>query len=91
MPIIRLGRVRSLIPLETALPIPLLDSASARSKALAACVAAIVAIAVVDWKVKPNVSLGFLYVLPVMVLASFASQRRIVMSAVACSVLRELL
>jgi len=41
-------------------------------------VAAVGLIAVLDWKVKPNVSLGFLYVFPVLVLALFARRRSIV-------------
>jgi signal transduction histidine kinase len=71
------------------LGVPLLDSPATRVKALRACIAAIAVIALIDWKVKPNVSLGFLYVLPILVLALFASRWQIVTLAVVCSVLRE--
>lgn len=73
------------------LRIPLLDSASARRRAFLACVSAIALIALLDWRVKPNVSLGFLYVFPILVLALFARRRSIVIVAVASAVLREIL
>jgi PAS domain S-box-containing protein len=71
--------------------IPLLDSPEARAKALLASGVAIAAIAVMDWKVKPNVSLGFLYIFPILVLALFARRWQIVSVAAAGGVLREVL
>lgn len=73
------------------LDIPLLDSKPARRKALLASGIAIVVIAVLDWKVKPNVSLGFLYVFPILFLSLFSPRRQIVAVATACGVLREVL
>lgn len=70
--------------------IPLLDSVPARGKAFAACVAGVALIAALDWKVKPNVSLGFLYVFPILVFALFAERRNIVILTVACAALREI-
>jgi two-component system, LuxR family, sensor kinase FixL len=74
-----------------ALGIPLLESASARRKALLASGIAIVLIALVDWKVTPNLTLGFLYVFPILVLALFARRSRIVIVAAVCGILREAL
>jgi two-component system, LuxR family, sensor kinase FixL len=71
--------------------IPLFDSREARAKALAASTVAIALIALMDWKVKPNASLGFLYVFPILVLALFARRWQIVIVAGACGVLREVL
>jgi two-component system, LuxR family, sensor kinase FixL len=74
-----------------ALAIPLLESASARRKALLASAGAIALIALVDWKVTPNLTLGFLYVFPVLVLALFARRPHIVAVAAMCGALREAL
>jgi PAS domain S-box-containing protein len=71
--------------------VPLLDSKGARRKALIAGAIAIALIAVLDWKVKPNVSLGFLYVFPILVLSLFAPRGQIMLVAAACGVLREVL
>jgi two-component system, LuxR family, sensor kinase FixL len=73
------------------LNIPLLDSPSARRKAFAASGIAVAFIAILDWKVKPNVSLGFLYVFPILVVSLFATRRQIVAVASACGILREIL
>lgn len=71
--------------------IPLFDSRSTRLKALVASIAAIVAVALVDWKIEPNLSLGFLYVFPMLVLAMFCTRWQIVAAAAGCAMLREVL
>ena len=48
-------------------------------------------IAVVDWKIKPNVSLGFLYVVQMLVVSLSAHRMQIGIAAAICGVLRELL
>ena len=45
--------------------------ASKRTKVLSTSVAIIVAIATVDWLTKPYLSLGFLYLFPIVLLAGF--------------------
>jgi len=82
------------MPVSTAHPmwdIPLLDSVPARRKAFLASMVAIGFVALVDWKIKPHVSLGFLYLFPILVLALFARRWQIVIVATACGVLREVL
>src|SRR5208283_3637659 len=49
----------------------------------------IAAIAGVDWATKPYISLGFLYLFPIMILGGFLSRSRIVGVALACAVLQE--
>ncbi len=71
--------------------IPLLESTTAKRRVFAASALAVAVIAILDWKVKPNVSLGFLYVFPILVIALFATRQQIVAVATACGVLREIL
>jgi PAS domain S-box-containing protein len=73
------------------LNIPLLESPTARRQAFAASAITVAVIAVLDWKVKPNVSLGFLYVFPILVISLFATRGQIVAVATACGILREVL
>jgi PAS domain S-box-containing protein len=47
------------------------------------------AIAVADWATKPYISLGFLYLFPIMILGGFLSRTRIVGVALVCAVLQE--
>jgi PAS domain S-box-containing protein len=49
----------------------------------------IAAIAAVDWATKPYISLGFLYLFPIMILGGFLSRTRIVGVALVCAVLQE--
>src|SRR6202162_6413391 len=49
----------------------------------------IAAIAVVDWATKPYISLGFLYLFPIMILGGFLSRTRILGVALVCAVLQE--
>ena len=47
------------------------------------------AIAVVDWATKPYISLGFLYLFPIMLLGGFLSRSQILGVALVCAVLQE--
>src|SRR5215472_3240303 len=44
-------------------------------------------IALVDWRIQPYISLGFLYLFPVMILSGFLSRPQIFAVALACAVL----
>ena len=84
--------VLTLVPATTSSwDIPLLDSPAARRRALLASLVAVGAIALLDWKIRPHVSLGFLYLFPIFVLALFARRWQIVVVASACGVLRDVL
>jgi two-component system, LuxR family, sensor kinase FixL len=47
------------------------------------------AIAVIDWATKPYISLGFLYLFPIMILGGFLSRTQILSVALVCAVLQE--
>ena len=49
----------------------------------------IAAIAAVDWATKPYISLGFLYLFPIMILGGFLSRTQILGVALVCAVLQE--
>ena len=49
----------------------------------------IAAIAGVDWATKPYISLGFLYLFPIMILGGFLSRSQLVGVALVCAVLQE--
>jgi PAS domain S-box-containing protein len=49
----------------------------------------IAAIAAVDWATKPYISLGFLYLFPIMILGGFLSRLQILGVALVCAVLQE--
>src|SRR6202451_4671140 len=49
----------------------------------------IAAIAAVDWATKPFISLGFLYLFPIMILGGFLSRTQIFGVALVCAVLQE--
>jgi PAS domain S-box-containing protein len=69
----------------------LLADRTKRLRVLAAGGIAILVIAVVDWKVKPNLSLGFLYVVPIVFLALFLTRFPLLLVSAACALLREVL
>ncbi|MBI4482300.1 MAG: PAS domain S-box protein [Acidobacteria bacterium] len=60
-----------------------------RTKVLTASALLILAIAYVDWQVRPEVSLGVLYVIPVLIAAGFLTPWQILGLAGACALLRE--
>ena len=49
----------------------------------------IAAIALADWATKPYISLGFLYLFPIMILGGFLSRTQILGVALVCAVLQE--
>lgn len=60
-----------------------------RTVVLAASLAAVVAIAAVDWWTKPYFSLGFLYLFPIMLAAGFLPRWAIAAMGSACALLSE--
>jgi PAS domain S-box-containing protein len=60
-----------------------------RTKLIVAAGFLVAAIAVVDWVTKPYISLGFLYLFPIMMVGGFLSRTQIVGVALVCAVLQE--
>jgi DNA-binding CsgD family transcriptional regulator len=58
-----------------------------RLRALLISAAIILVVAVVDWRTKPYVSLGFLYLFPIMLAAGFLSRPVIALLGLACAAL----
>jgi len=61
-----------------------------RKRFLLAGAILIVAIAVVDWRTKPFISIGFLYLFPILLVAGFLPRWQITIVALVCAVLQEL-
>jgi PAS domain S-box-containing protein len=61
-----------------------------RKRFLVAAVILIVVIAVVDWQTKPYISIGFLYLFPILLVAGFLPRSQITVVALVCAVLQEL-
>jgi len=61
-----------------------------RRRFLITAAVAVVAIAVVDWQTKPFISIGFLYLFPILLVAGFLRRWQIIFVALVCSVLQEL-
>jgi two-component system sensor kinase FixL len=61
-----------------------------RKRFLIAAAILIAAIAIIDWLTKPYVSLGFLYLFPILLIAGFLPRWQITMVALGCAVLHEL-
>jgi len=49
----------------------------------------IAAVAVADWLTKPYISLGFLYLFPIMIVGGYLSRKQTVAVALACAILQE--
>jgi PAS domain S-box-containing protein len=64
-------------------------SESNRKKNLLIAAILIVVVAIVDWRTKPYLSLGFLYLFPIMLVAGFLRRWQIVSIALLCSGLQE--
>jgi two-component system, LuxR family, sensor kinase FixL len=60
-----------------------------RNTVLLTSLAIVIAVAVLDWWTKPYVSLGFLYLFPIMLAAGFVPRWAIVFIGVACALLSE--
>jgi two-component system sensor kinase FixL len=65
-------------------------SAENRKRFLIAAAILIVAIAVIDWRTKPYISIGFLYLFPILLVAGFLPRWQITLVALVCAVLQEL-
>jgi two-component system, LuxR family, sensor kinase FixL len=61
-----------------------------RARALTAAGALIAVIAVVDWAIKPNFSLSFLYLFPIMLAGGFLTRPQIAVLGIFCAILGEL-
>jgi two-component system, LuxR family, sensor kinase FixL len=61
-----------------------------RQRFLVAAAILIVVIAVVDWQTKPFISIGFLYLFPILLVAGFLPRWQIIFVALVCAVLQEL-
>jgi PAS domain S-box-containing protein len=61
-----------------------------RRRFLIAAAVLVAAIAVIDWQTKPFISIGFLYLFPILLAAGFLSWWQIILVALVCSVLQEL-
>jgi two-component system, LuxR family, sensor kinase FixL len=61
-----------------------------RRRFLVAAAILIVMIATVDWLTKPFISIGFLYLFPIMLIAGFLRRWQIVVVALVCAILQEL-
>ena len=57
---------------------------------LVAATILIVGIAVVDWQTKPFISIGFLYLFPILLVAGFLPRWQMILVALVCAVLQEL-
>jgi hypothetical protein len=60
-----------------------------RTLVLLASVSIVLGIAAVDWWTKPYVSLGFLYLFPIMLAAGFLPRWGIVLMGLGCALLSE--
>jgi two-component system, LuxR family, sensor kinase FixL len=69
---------------------PSIYSPQNRTAFLIAAALLIVAIAAVDWLTKPYISIGFLYLFPIMLIAAFLPRWQMIGVALACAVLQEL-
>jgi PAS domain S-box-containing protein len=61
-----------------------------RRRFLGAAAILIVVIAVVDWQTKPFISIGFLYLFPILLVAGFLPRWQMTLVALVCAVLQEL-
>jgi PAS domain S-box-containing protein len=61
-----------------------------RTPVLLTSVAIMLAVAVVDWWTKPYVSLGFIYLFPIMLAAGFLPRWAVVLLGFACAILAEI-
>jgi PAS domain S-box-containing protein len=60
-----------------------------RTRLLSLAAVLVVVIALVDWRTEPYLSLGFLYLFPIMIAGGFLSRTKIVTLAILCALLQE--
>jgi two-component system, LuxR family, sensor kinase FixL len=68
-------------------PLSIIYAPGNRTRLLAMAAFLFVVIAVVDWHIEPYISLGFLYLFPIMIVGGFLSRTQIVAVALVCAVL----
>src|SRR5271165_763335 len=61
-----------------------------RQRFLAFAALMIIAIAIIDWRVPSYISLGFLYLFPIMLVSGYLTKTQIAVVALACTALQEL-
>ena len=66
-----------------------IDTRAGRTKLLVIAALVITAIALVDWLTKPYISLGFLYLFPIMMVGGYLSRTQTVAVGLICAVLQE--
>ncbi|MGA2813588.1 MAG: ATP-binding protein [Candidatus Acidiferrum sp.] len=74
---------------ELAMDFSAIYSEDNRKRFLIAAAILIVVIAVVDWRTKPYISIGFLYLFPILLVAGFLPRWQITLVALVCAVLQE--
>ena len=62
---------------------------SNRARLLTAAALLVAAIAAVDWVTEPYISVGFLYLFPIVIVGGYLTRKRIVVVALVCAVLQE--
>ena len=65
-------------------------SESNRKRFLVAALILVAAIAIIDWQTKPFISIGFLYLFPILLVAGFLPRWQIILLALICAVSQEL-
>ena len=68
-------------------PLSIIYAPGNRTRLLALACAMFIAIALVDWRIEPYISLGFLYLFPIMIVGGFLSRSQIIAVALGCAVL----
>lgn len=61
-----------------------------RKRFLVAAFVFVAAIAIIDWQTKPFISIGFLYLFPILLVAGFLPRWQIILLALVCAILQEL-
>ena len=69
--------------------LPSIYAPANRAKLLVIAGFLVTAIAVIDWLIEPYVSLGFLYLFPVMIVGGYLSRKQIIGVALVCALLQE--
>jgi two-component system sensor kinase FixL len=69
--------------------LPSIYRAANRTKLLVIAGLLVTAIAVADWLTEPYISLGFLYLFPIMIVGGYLSRKRIIGVALVCALLQE--
>ncbi|HXX17613.1 MAG TPA: ATP-binding protein [Candidatus Eremiobacteraceae bacterium] len=61
-----------------------------RRRFLIAAAVLVIGVALIDWQTKPFISIGFLYLFPILLVAGFLPRWQIIALALVCSILQEL-